>query len=723
MMVTVNQLSHLGVTFVTGYQGHAELNFHLLDLKTEPIPIGPTGGLVNITPQLSIDLGVEGSLTSSITFGATQTTTITAGVQYANGQTTWVDNPPINTLAFDPITIDATLSADVYVKPKISAALNAGIFGWNAAEIDPYVGLKGYVEADANLAADPWWTIYGGLNIEAGADFSVLFGFKHGNFDESLDLPKWHITDSNGPYNKKISITTVLPSPLVSSATVQSLTLNGTDFLPDLRVRYCYKAVCSESTINNPGLSTASFPATINKEGTWTFQAINADQSTSSIYSVTVQPPSVQPHIVSLLPEFLQVSETATELTLNGTGLQSGLTVQLCHSVCDTSLSGSQILSVTPDGGQAVVLATLGDSGSWTAQVFNPDGGTSNTYPFTVQPEFSVNVSPGAGIVGTTAFSISVFGATPNRTVTRNSTRPDGTTQTTSLVTDSMGSFSVPPFFVSVAGPYVEKFTDDATGSNTAPIRYIVSDTSSHLITVTPGSQPFGSVAVGSTEDLTFTVTNTGSGTLSGSAGVSAPFSVVSGGTYNLTAGASQTVTVRFSPTASQSYSQSVTFTGGSGATAGVSGTGTQTAPASLSYTTKCNGSSPEIDLSFTVSGGTETVFDIYRNGSLLYPSNTGTTFNNYGSLVAGQTYSYYVIVHLTSGSTATSNTVNATAPTSCSVQPSVNLTATPTCNGSSPKIGLSFTVSGGRRLFSISTATVRCCIRATQAPPSPTQV
>ena len=83
----------------------------------------------------------------------------------------------------------------------------------------------------------------------------------------------------------------------------------------------------------------------------------------------------------------------------------------------------------------------------------------------------------------------------------------------------------------------------------------------SAAITVTPASQSFGSIAVGSTEDQTFTVQNIGSETLSGSASVSAPFGIVSGGSYNLGAGLSQVVTVRYSPTTAGSDMATVAFT------------------------------------------------------------------------------------------------------------------------------------------------------------------
>jgi hypothetical protein len=74
------------------------------------------------------------------------------------------------------------------------------------------------------------------------------------------------------------------------------------------------------------------------------------------------------------------------------------------------------------------------------------------------------------------------------------------------------------------------------------------------------------------------------------------------------------------------------------------------------------NGTTPAISLGFSVNGGTMNVFDIYRNGSLLYPSNTGTTFLNY-PVTAGSTYNYFVVVHLTNGGTVNSNTVSIFVP------------------------------------------------------------
>jgi hypothetical protein len=99
------------------------------------------------------------------------------------------------------------------------------------------------------------------------------------------------------------------------------------------------------------------------------------------------------------------------------------------------------------------------------------------------------------------------------------------------------------------------------------------------IISVSPGTLNYGSVAVGTSSNLTVTVKNVGGGTLAGTATVSAPFSVVAGGTYSLGGNQSQTVTVRFSPTSAFGSTNSVTFTGGGGTTASVLGKGFTATP------------------------------------------------------------------------------------------------------------------------------------------------
>ena len=93
------------------------------------------------------------------------------------------------------------------------------------------------------------------------------------------------------------------------------------------------------------------------------------------------------------------------------------------------------------------------------------------------------------------------------------------------------------------------------------------------IISVTPSSSSFGTVAVGSSSNRTFTVQNVGGGTLAGTAsGLSAPFSIVSNSSYSIGSFSSTSIVVQFSPGAAGSYTQTVAFTGGAGTTREVTG-------------------------------------------------------------------------------------------------------------------------------------------------------
>ena len=84
-------------------------------------------------------------------------------------------------------------------------------------------------------------------------------------------------------------------------------------------------------------------------------------------------------------------------------------------------------------------------------------------------------------------------------------------------------------------------------------------------LSVTPASQNFGTVGIGTSADRTFVVQNTGGGTLTGAVSATPPFSVLSGGSFSLSLGATQTVVVRFTPTTSGVISSNVSFTSNGG--------------------------------------------------------------------------------------------------------------------------------------------------------------
>jgi len=95
------------------------------------------------------------------------------------------------------------------------------------------------------------------------------------------------------------------------------------------------------------------------------------------------------------------------------------------------------------------------------------------------------------------------------------------------------------------------------------------------VLSVTPLSQDFGPVNLGSSADRTFVVRNSGGETLTGTVSAAPPFSIVSGGSFSLTLGKSQMVVVRFSPTVLGIVAANVTFTSNGGdVSPAVKGTG-----------------------------------------------------------------------------------------------------------------------------------------------------
>jgi HYDIN/CFA65/VesB-like, Ig-like domain len=200
-----------------------------------------------------------------------------------------------------------------------------------------------------------------------------------------------------------------------------------------------------------------------------------------------------------------------------------------------------------------------------------PVGGSSYAGP-------AISVTPGSLDFG----SIQVGTAT-NRTFTVQNTG-GGTLSGNASVSAPFSIVSGSPYSLTAnqSTTVMVRYTPAVVGSDSQSVSFTGGGGASRpvggssyaapAISVTPASQDFGSIQVGTTADRSFTVQNTGDGTLSGSASVPAPFSIVSGSPYSLTASQSMTVTVRYSPTVVGKHSQSVSFTGGVGASRPVSG-------------------------------------------------------------------------------------------------------------------------------------------------------
>ena len=127
-----------------------------------PITVGP----LVFTPKFVIQLNVDGSVSASITYEATQTFTLEAGVDY-NPNDGWgtisvfdkgFDNsPPVYEGAIDA-------KAELAVRGEFKLYGLAGVFA----------DLGGYVQFQAQYPSDPSWELFGGYGSSVGVDLDVI---------------------------------------------------------------------------------------------------------------------------------------------------------------------------------------------------------------------------------------------------------------------------------------------------------------------------------------------------------------------------------------------------------------------------------------------------------------------------------------------------------------------------------------------------------------------
>jgi len=130
-------------------------------------PITVWAGFVPIviTPTLAVHVGAHGQVSIGMSTGATATATLTAGVTYSNRR--WTPLSDLTTgFQFRSPTVSATANAEAYAAPHISF-LVYGIAG-------PYANIKGYSEFNADINANPWWQLFGGIKVDVGVFIDIF---------------------------------------------------------------------------------------------------------------------------------------------------------------------------------------------------------------------------------------------------------------------------------------------------------------------------------------------------------------------------------------------------------------------------------------------------------------------------------------------------------------------------------------------------------------------
>ncbi len=161
---TIKQASELGIK--------AELELASVERKYEiarfylnPMIVWAGWVPVVIEPILTVNVGVDGSVSVGITASVKEELTAKAGLAYDSGS--W---SPISDLSIDFTYSEPALSAGCDFKGYAGPQLSLLIYG----VVGPYADFNGYLNLQADIFDTPWWELYGGFEVGAGVRVEVL---------------------------------------------------------------------------------------------------------------------------------------------------------------------------------------------------------------------------------------------------------------------------------------------------------------------------------------------------------------------------------------------------------------------------------------------------------------------------------------------------------------------------------------------------------------------
>ena len=133
-----------------------------ITLTAFPVPGLP---MLVVTPQLDVEVGIDGSVYAGVSASVTHTITSTAGLQYYDHNWHTIRD---FTNHFDFVEPDFSfgVSFEAYVGPELTLSLN-GVAG-------PYVDAHAALKLEIEPASNPWLTLKGGLEFPVGVSVKIL---------------------------------------------------------------------------------------------------------------------------------------------------------------------------------------------------------------------------------------------------------------------------------------------------------------------------------------------------------------------------------------------------------------------------------------------------------------------------------------------------------------------------------------------------------------------
>ena len=236
----------------------------------------------------------------------------------------------------------------------------------------------------------------------ATSGYDVASGL--GSVDANALAANWGTGGPAAPAIQSLS-----PNPMTASASVQTLTINGSNFQLGASVTVG-TASFSGSAVQFVSSSQLTVPVTETSAGGFGVTVTNPGGAISNPATLTVNSSQVLPTISSLFPNPMTASGTGQSLVIMGSNFKAGATVK----VGTTTFSGSQVIFYNSSLLAATVTEAAG--GTFAVTVTNPGGGASASANLTVNgpgaPAPSVNsLSPNPMTASASTQTLTVSGS------------------------------------------------------------------------------------------------------------------------------------------------------------------------------------------------------------------------------------------------------------------------------------------------------------------------
>jgi uncharacterized repeat protein (TIGR03803 family) len=349
---TVGEYSDLTLQgqYQLGLFNYGPITLATLDLDAIPVPGLP----VWVTPEVSVFVGANGTISTGFSTAASEAGSFTGGVSYSSGQWTPIQPTPSLQFSYTPPVLDASLQIKAYA----GADLGLSIYDVVGPDFKP----DGYLAFDADITANPWWALTGGvegpMSLDVGFLGYNLASYDLGNmFDYSTVIV--HAAGPFLPSSSSPAIQSLSPSMVVAGSAAFSLGVSGSNFVPGAVVDF--GATPLNTTWQNSGELSASVPsALVAKASTIPVTVTNpgTGAGTSSAVNFTVIAPAIT----------VTVTPASAQIPVNGAQQFAATVENTSNAAITWSVNGATSGNTT--------VGTINAEGLYTAPATVPSPAT-----------------------------------------------------------------------------------------------------------------------------------------------------------------------------------------------------------------------------------------------------------------------------------------------------------------------------------------------------------